>query len=153
MRKKKHKKAKQSTLYIHNKQTKIPNRHTGVLTHSHTYVYVYICAVKYTHTQTQDINAPTLNVLFSFCANLSTPLSSVVNYCKLLKKKQQTAKQKGTTIYGTAFPFYRVLFRFFTFVLSCLLSPIAIDNNTHHTRLRFSFSSSYSLTQTPRKAH
>lgn len=152
MRKKKHKKPnKVHCTYIISRQKYRTD--TRACSHTHTHMYMYIYAQLNTHTQTQDINAPTLNVLFSFCANLSTPLSSVVNYCKLLKKKQQTTKQKGTTIYGTAFPFYRVLFRFFTFVLSCLLSPIAIDNNTHHTRLRFSFSSSYSLTQTPRKAH
>lgn len=133
MRKKKHKKAKQSTLYIHNKQTKIPNRHTGVLTHSHTYVYVYICAVKYTHTQTQDINAPTLNVLFSFCANLSTPLSSVVNYCKLLKKKNNKQRNKKEQLYMAQH------FRFIEFCLgflllfslvSCLQSPLTTTHTT-----------------------
>lgn len=53
------------------------------------------------------------------------------------------------------FRFYRVLFRFFTLVLSlvsCLLSLGSYRHWQQHTpRLRFS--SSYSLTQTPRKAH
>lgn len=47
-------------------------------------------------------------------------------------KHKQT---KGEQLYmAHHFRFYRVLFRFFTLVLSlvsCLLAPIAIDNNTH----------------------
>lgn len=138
MRKKKHKKPnKVHCTYIISRQKYRTD--TRACSHTHTQMCKYMCAQLNTHRH-RDINAPTHNVLFSFCANLSTPPSSVVNYCKLLKKKgAQTNKQKESKLYMAHH------FRFIEFCLgflllfslvSCLLSPLTTTHTPHKASLQ-----------------